>query len=230
MEATIYLADQRGCTQTDWFRSYHSFNFGSYFDENKKPFGDISAFNEDTLKAGSVLSFQVKELTAICIIPIVGAVEYTSTTGVHGLVKAGQAHTFFLEENSFFKILNPYEGELINFLHIWMTVEPSANPMETVKSEFDLDLNRNQLLPISFDVDQSKIYLGKFDGRREGSLKLMSEIIFIFVLEGTFEVQNRLLQLRDGLAIKGAEEVQFEALSKDAIILMMEAGEKLIKA
>ncbi len=42
-EAKIFLTDQRGLTEFPWFRSFHTFNFGKYFDENKTPYGAIRA-------------------------------------------------------------------------------------------------------------------------------------------------------------------------------------------
>jgi hypothetical protein len=45
----IYLAEERGLNETDWFRSYNTFNFGKYQHEFKKPFSSLYVLNEDTL-------------------------------------------------------------------------------------------------------------------------------------------------------------------------------------
>jgi redox-sensitive bicupin YhaK (pirin superfamily) len=44
----------------------------------------------------------------------------------------------------------------------------------------------------------------------------------VYVIEGAFEVQYRLLHARDGLALWEAERVEWEALSNDAILLVLE--------
>ena len=61
-------------------------------------------------------------------------------------------------------------------------------------------------------------------GREDGvySLKNPQNGVFVFVIEGAFEVQNRLLEPRDGLAISAVEAIEFEALSNNAIILFLE--------
>ena len=66
--------------------------------------------------------------------------------------------------------------------------------------------------------------MGKYDGRREGVFKLTKDThtVFAFVIEGAFEVQNRLLHARDGLGLWNLDEVEFEALSNEAIILLIE--------
>ena len=48
-EAQIYLADQRGRSETDFFRSYHTFNFGQYVAEGRAQFGPLHLLNDDTL-------------------------------------------------------------------------------------------------------------------------------------------------------------------------------------
>jgi quercetin 2,3-dioxygenase len=45
---------------------------------------------------------------------------------------------------------------------------------------------------------------------------------FMFVIEGAFEVQNRLLQRKDGLLLPEAGEVEFVALSDNGILLVIE--------
>jgi quercetin 2,3-dioxygenase len=63
-----------------------------------------------------------------------------------------------------------------------------------------------------------------FEGRNEGtySLENTSKGVFAYVLTGTFEIQNRLIQPHDGVAIWNIEELEFEALSNRAIIVVAE--------
>jgi hypothetical protein len=85
-EATIFLADQRGCTQTDWFRSYHGFNFGQYQAENREPFGNLRVFNDDTLAGEKSLKMQVDENTDVILLPLVGAIEYKNSLSETGFL------------------------------------------------------------------------------------------------------------------------------------------------
>ncbi|MBA4053266.1 MAG: pirin [Marivirga sp.] len=225
-EATIYLASQRGCSQTEWFRSYHTFNFDKYFTEHRKPFGCLKVLNDDTLKGLSTRKHIVQEDTLIVLLPIVGACEYRDS-GIQGMADAGQSVFFPVYKDSEFEISNPYKDELINYLYIELSGDRSLNATSTVVS-FDLDNNRNKLIPL-FSNQRTihrnlSIYLGKFGGREEGiyTLKDPFKGIFVFIIEGAFEVQNRLLQARDGLALRGTDHVEFEALSNDAIILVIE--------
>jgi hypothetical protein len=46
--------------------------------------------------------------------------------------------------------------------------------------------------------------------------------VFVYVIEGAVEFQNRLLEQRDGLALYSVTTSEFEALSNDAILLVLE--------
>ena len=70
-------------------------------------------------------------------------------------------------------------------------------------------------------------FIGIFDGREEGRyiLREQSHGIFGMVINGAFEFQNRLLENRDAVLITDIEELEFEALSENAIILFFEVPE-----
>ncbi|HLO38529.1 MAG TPA: hypothetical protein VK173_08565, partial [Lacibacter sp.] len=66
--------------------------------------------------------------------------------------------------------------------------------------------------------------VGKFSGRAETVYytERSSANVFVFVLEGAFEVEGRLLHARDGLALWQATSVEMEALSNDALVMVVE--------
>ena len=221
-EARIYLAAQRGCTQSDWYRSFSTFNFGEYFDENRKPFGNILACNDDTLAAGSKIAFQPPENTSILLLPVVGGVYYSISGSAKIWIEAGHALWLFIREDEELEISNPFETHPVNFLHIWLPGSASASQL-TQEIPFDIEQNKNELQALI--VNNKPVgYLGKFDGRKEGTCKVKNpgQGAFVFVIEGAFEVQNRLLQYRDGLALWNLKEVEFEALSNEAVLLLIE--------
>ena len=76
---TIYLAEQRGTSQSEALRSFHTFNFGAYKEESRKPFGALQIFNDDTLKGGGQLQMHVEENTDILLLPIVGAIAFKNS-------------------------------------------------------------------------------------------------------------------------------------------------------
>ncbi|MBN8820615.1 MULTISPECIES: pirin [unclassified Spirosoma] len=235
-QAQIYLADQRGCSQFGFLRSYHSFNFGSYSAESREPFGALQVLNDDALMAGHSVCMQLDRNTDVVILPLVGGLEYKSDAG-NGFLEAGQVLILSLAASMNYEICNPYETETINYLAIWL-----INPSYRFRSgsqiySFDFQTT-NSLLPLfditaedSFNDTAFRAYIGRYGGRQEGIYPLYSgqhEVtttgVYVFVLHGAFEVQNRLLHEREGLALMDIQhgEVAFEALSNDAMLLLLE--------
>lgn len=222
-EAKIFLSAQRGTTELSWFRSFHSFNFGNFQDPNKEPIGKLRVFNDNTLAAGSGMKMQVEKQTEVLILPLVGGIEFKNSAGYHDFLEAGKVQVFSTETGMEYEVLNPYENELINYLEIWIEKENAVSP-STVSVDIDIE-KRNELLPIFSSVQQDTFgYFGKYNGRKEDVYKVKNtgNCIFVFVIEGAYEIDNKLMEARDGLAIWNADEIEFEALSNDAMLLIFE--------
>lgn len=220
IQAQIYLADQRGCSQTDIFRSFHTLNFGNYVAEGREVFGNLQAFNDDTLSAKHSLKIQLSESSIVIIIPVIGGLEYNNTLQ-NGFLEAGKGLMLSTQKGMEYEIINPYENEYINFVQIWL--KNNFQESDPTLEEFGFDLNQKNQLHAIFSVNNQDSFIGKYEGRKkeEYILKNPENGVFVFVIDGTFEVQDRLLQARDGLAISGIEMIDFEALSDGAVILLI---------
>lgn len=220
----IFLADERGHHEMEWFRSFSTFNFGKYQLEHKTPFGPLYILNDETLAGGKSISMTIEADSLILLIPIVGTIAYTDSLGHANYIEAGEGQVYSTPKGTTIEIGNPFHDELVNFLQIWFYGEEAAADKEPQLIPFDLVNNINQLVPMPVNNSSYKISIGKYNGRQESVYKLSDTRngIFVFVIEGTFEVQFRLLHSRDGLALWEAGEVEWEALSNNAILLVME--------
>lgn len=160
----------------------------------KESFYDLVAFNDETLAAGASITHH----GATLIIPLVGDI-YTDRS-----LSPGQAQ--IINDPT---ISNPFKEELVNYLLI--SFKERANAVVN----FNLIDNKLQHL-------FTGVSIGKFDGRIDDTYKISGKGIFAFAIEGAFEVQNRLLHPRDGLALWNLDEVEFEALSNEALLLLIE--------
>ncbi|NIJ50867.1 pirin family protein [Dyadobacter arcticus] len=217
--AQIFLQAQRGLFQTDSFRSFRTFNFDEYHAEGREAFGHLLTVNDETLLAQCSQVFKVEEVCKIILIPLVGGVEVNVESSVE-FVDSGETFAFFASTGKEFIITNPYSEGAINYLQI--RIKSNDQDFKNTLTQFDL-LDKNTLLTVfSGDLSEANIYLGKYGGREEGIFEASKRGVFAFVIEGAFEVQNRLLEKRDGLSVLGADEIEFEALSNDAVILVVE--------
>ncbi len=217
MTAKIYLASNRGKHELPWFRSFHMFNFGSYYSEFRSAPGNLYVFNEDTLAGGKQFTVTVEEESQILLIPLVGVVGCNKQCTAPG--EALLINAFPGEELDF---SNPYEQEedLVNFLQVWFKNNTIRNAATQL---FPFSLETNGLTQdIITDGQYPPLSIGKFRGREKGVYRSKAGChgLFVFVIDGVFEVEDRLLHARDGLELKGIDSIEFEALSEDAILLI----------
>ena len=226
----IFLADQRGWSQTELLRSYHTFNAGHYRAEGREPFGALYLLNDETLRPEASLTMQVERAMKVVLLPIVGGLEFASA-GVTHFLEPGQAGTLLLDAGMSYSLTNPYPAESINCLQVWFATGQPDLPPAISQVDFDL-ATANTLLPFIGNVPEPATctgFIGRFTGREEGGYPIEPMIegqtgrMFVFVLQGVFEVANRLLHEKDGLALtyQQADLLEFEALSNDALLMIL---------
>ncbi|HWV31603.1 MAG TPA: hypothetical protein VN038_18215 [Dyadobacter sp.] len=228
-QAQIYLESLRGRFQTEGYRSFRTFNFEEYRAADREPFGTLEVLNDETLMPECSHALRVDRLCQVILLPVAGAIEVGEKGRGPRFVNSGEALFILASPDEVYTIANPYPDEAINYLQIRIndgTFLSTPVPLSGITVQFDVS-EKNVLLPVGGDNgSRARLFIGQYDGREEGifSSGNADHNAFIFVIEGAFEVQNRLLERRDGLALDNAEMVEFEALSNGAIILIMNIG------
>ena len=229
-KAKIFLGDDRGVNETSTFQSRHTFNFGAYFNEHKNAFADLYVLNDDTLAGRGDIKMLVKDYSHIILIPVAGAINYKDTDGSHHMVAAGQVKIVTAERGTMINISNPFHEEQVNFLQIWIKAHNTDAGITTRLITYN-DVNENinnivRAFPQQEDFTELPfiISIGKFSGRGETVYlaKNTNAALYAFVIEGAFEMEGRLLHARDGLALWNIGRAEMEALSNDAIIIIIE--------
>ena len=221
-KAKIFPANERGVVESGTFRSCYSFNFQTYQQAHKMPFSNLSALN-DVLAPQQSLQFTAEADMFLVLVPLIGAVVYHDSMGNENYLAAGYVQVFNVAKNTVFGLLNPYHDEAINFLQVWIKNDSPHSPEITSPVDVYLEECINQMNLI-ISHTQFNISIGKYEGRKEGIYKVKNERngIFAFVIDGQMEVQYRLLQPRDGLGLWEQEEIEWEALTASAILLVVE--------
>jgi quercetin 2,3-dioxygenase len=218
-KAKIFLADQRGCTQSIRHRSYHTFNYRGYQNKHREPFASLLTLNDETLAPGESAHFPAQQQQEVLIIPLVGAFECKIGSEVYE-VDAGQFFHGYMSREQNMVIMNPYKEELINYLFLEINSNQNRKN-EVMEASIEQEFNKLHHLKISSDNSAA---IGIFGGRKECELTFHegNKFLFAYIIEGAFEVNNRLLHQRDGLALWDTDRIEFEALSNNAIILVLD--------
>ena len=221
-DAVIYLSDSRGCTQNKTFRSFHTFNYGTLYSEHRKPFRRLITFNDETLAGGTnVLHLPIRN-SMVIVLPLAGDVVCEASTGKNAKVGAGQACLFALAAGQEVSITNPFAEEHVNYLYIELETNGIQGTNDLV-THFDLYTSPDTLLSLFTEVENFSMQIGQFTGRHDDVFvpPANSKGMFVFVIDGEFEAANRLLHMRDALSIDKTEQLEFEALSNEAVLLII---------
>ncbi|AUD05932.1 pirin family protein [Spirosoma pollinicola] len=232
-QVQIYLAGQRGHSESGNHQSDYTFNYGVYSAEGREPFGALYLVNDERLTAKSSLSWQIDEPTEVVLLPVKGELDYSFNDLVTSLVP-GQAGILSLVAGVSYSVTNPYPSESINFIQFWL--KKPLNDFSAVASQTGFDLTQqNTLLPLFGESDPEGAtgyqgFIGRYSGRQNGVyfvrpfMSGQKRRIFVFILQGAFEVANRLLHEKDGLALEFEQsgELEFEALSNDALLILID--------
>ncbi|MEH0153919.1 hypothetical protein V6R21_07205 [Limibacter armeniacum] len=167
----------------------------------------ISAVSYHILKYG--YGKRVGADKPVLVMPIVGGLEVKSSAKGTTFITAG--NLIYLEDPR--HLYNPYEDKWVSFFLLEL-----ASPLEMRSGsvvDFDLDRNLNKLI-----TPLEGVSMGLFEGRKHGSFENEKEqSVYVYVIEGVFEVEDRLLETGDGLFVEQADCLTFESLSSNAIIL-----------
>ncbi|WP_379965132.1 hypothetical protein [Epilithonimonas sp. UC225_85] len=139
------------------------------------------------------------------------------------VIETGEVVVLESAENQNVMIKNVLANEDADVLIIKFNKKITENSYRI--NQLDLEIrNKLNFIDLGFNFPG---FIGVFDGREEGRyiLKEKNNGIFGMVINGAFEFQNRLIENRDAILIWDIEELEFEALSENALILFFEIPE-----
>jgi hypothetical protein len=215
-EAKIYLAEKR-------IRSGSGNGFISSMGKNRNDFKTpVLCFKDEVLDACKVSKINITENTGLLLLPIAGTIILRIENTQDVFLEPGQAYYISPGKDQHIELVNPYEEDAINCLEIWFRLNNPGFTCKMATASFDFEKDKNKLVRLFADNPEMKFFIGCFDGRAEALYKVPESAmdIFVFVINGAFEVQYRLLESRDALALWNSGDVDMEALSNNAIILL----------
>jgi hypothetical protein len=220
--AQIFLSGQRRKRQSGVHRSFSTFSYGAHENTHKFNLSKLFVLNDEELAGSGSVNIRIRQASYMLLLPITGDLEVSSAEGGKTTVNVGELKVLSLPRQSSVVLSNPFPDDTINYLQLCIKVEKNLD-LSALYS-FDLDADNNQLIRLCAPMTTFSVSIGRFKGRTEGLYRLRNTYsrLFCFVISGAFEVEHRLLQMRDGLSLSAIDAAEFEALSEDAVLLLVE--------
>ena len=229
MKKVIFKKDTRGFTNLDWLKTYHTFSFGNYYDENRMGFGNLRVLNEDFVQPRNGFGTHTHDNIEIITIPLKGSLLHKDNLGNECLLKYGDIQTLSAGSGLTHSQHNPSESDLSNFLQLWILPDRFNTPPSSMTKNFSFEQDR--LTPIvgqdgktdTLDLKQeARIYMGNFLSGKQIRFQRSSSDngIFVFVIKGKIKSDREELHERDALGIIDHEETEIEVLENSLFLLM----------
>ncbi|MBT8324900.1 MAG: pirin family protein [Winogradskyella sp.] len=233
MKTVIHKADTRGFADHGWLKSYHSFSFANYYDPNRMNFGALRVLNDDIVQPKMGFGTHPHQNMEIISIPLKGALSHKDNMGNKRAIEVDEVQVMSAGTGLTHSEFNDSKTEAVNFLQLWIIPEEKNVKPNYQQKLFKSDLRQNKLqtivapkdkliddaLPIS---QQAYIYRTVLDEGKSIELKLKSNHngIYIFVVEGTIEVGEFMLDKRDAIGLSEFDSAAIFAAKQSHLIII----------
>lgn len=222
MQKIIHRADSRGSADHGWLKSYHTFSFAQYYNEDRIHFGALRVFNDDIVAGGMGFGAHPHDNMEIISVVLKGALEHKDNLGTHGIINANDVQIMSAGTGVVHSEFNASKTEAAEFLQIWLFPRERNLPPRYDQKTFDPVLQHNQLQTLispnesdgALTINQDAWFsIGNFDAGKElvYTPRVAYNGAYIFVLEGSIEIEGESLQRRDAIGISSYSAASIKA-------------------
>jgi quercetin 2,3-dioxygenase len=229
----IHTANSRGSADHGWLKTFHTFSFADYYDEQRMNFGALRVLNDDTVDAGRGFGTHPHDNMEIITIPLEGALAHKDSMGNSSTIKSGDIQVMSAGTGIRHSEYNANTDRAVKLLQIWVLPDK-----RNVKPRYDqvtlniADRKNNLQMIVSPEPKDAGVWihqsawfhLGTFDKDFTTSYKLKKNGngVYAFVIEGSVKIGDKPLQRRDGLGIWDTDSFVITSLAPNSELLLME--------
>ncbi|MFD2522202.1 pirin family protein [Emticicia soli] len=232
MKTIYYKATDRGHANHGWLDAYHSFSFAGFHDATKVHFGALRVLNDDKIIGGRGFGMHPHDNMEIVTIPLSGDLEHADSMGNVGAISRGEVQVMSAGTGIYHSERNKNIDKALQLLQIWVfpklrdieprydqrafSIEDRKNQFQTLVSPLGSD---DSGMGINQDAWFSLINLDQ-DKEATYNIKLNTNGVYAFVIEGEAEINGQTLGRRDALGISETNEVIIKAKTDTEILLI----------
>lgn len=226
---TIQKSSERGKSELGWLHSRFSFSFSDYFNPKRMGFGKLRVLNDDVIEPNMGFGMHPHKNMEIITIVLEGELTHKDSLGNEEVINSKDVQVMSAGSGIIHSEYNASETEQVKLLQIWIETKENGIPPRHDKKEFNLKMNKLNLIVCGVKTSDclyihqdANLYLAKFDNDKQLDYTLnKGHGVFIFVIEGSVEIDNDVLLKRDSIEILHVDSVSFKA-SKGSHVLVID--------
>ena len=231
MNTVLHKADTRGHANHGWLDTYHTFSFANYHNPDRMHFGVLRVLNDDTVAGGRGFGKHPHDNMEIITIPLEGDLKHEDSMGNSAIIKEGDVQVMSAGTGVYHSEYNANKEQEVKLLQIWLfpskrNVTPRYDQIsleDIVKeNEFYQVLSPNPEDQGVWIHQNAWFQMGNFDKGVTETYEIQSEGngAYIFVIDGTIEVEGQELNKRDGFGIWNTRKIRLTSASDSRVLLM----------
>lgn len=231
MQTTLHRAHTRGHANHGWLNSFHTFSFANYHNPQRMHFGALRVLNDDTVAPAMGFGTHPHHNMEIVSIPLSGDLEHKDSMGNTSVIQEGDIQVMSAGTGIYHSEFNHNSDKEVRFLQIWITpnqrdVTPrydqlSIRETATPNSLYQI-LSPYKDQPGVWIHQDAWFFMGDFENGRNAiyEFKKLNNGVYIFVIEGQIEVNQHLLNTRDGMGIWDTTTLELKSVGNSTVLLM----------
>lgn len=229
----LHKENTRGHANHGWLDAHHTFSFAGYYNPERVNFGAVRVLNDDRIDGGMGFGTHPHDNMEIITIPLEGALAHKDSLGTSSVIQHGDIQVMSAGTGVQHSEFNANESEPVKLLQIWLF--PNQKNVTPRYDQITLDVSKRhnnfqQILSPDANDDGVWIHqdawfsLGKFDQDFETvyQIKKSGNGVYIFVIDGTVEINGQILAKRDGMGVWDTDAINLKSLSQNAEVLLMD--------
>lgn len=225
----VKKGNKRRKTDIDWLKSYHSFSFGEYFDNNNIRFGSLRVLNDDTVLGGGGFPTHPHKDMEIITYVTDGELKHKDSMGTEEIIYSGEVQKISAGTGVYHSEYNNSESKSVHFYQIWIFPEEKGlqPSYDKVKPEKSGRKNKLQLIASQEQIEatvsvhqDSKMFLSDLDAGCTINYELnRSRGVLVHIVSGKVMINN--FQLNSGDEARISELNSFEIVALEGSEILM---------
>lgn len=227
MRTTLHKAETRGHANHGWLDTHHTFSFANYYNPERVSFGKLRVLNDDIVAPGMGFGKHPHDNMEIISIPIKGSLMHEDSMGHRQTIAEDEVQVMSAGTGIFHSEYNASKEEAVNFLQIWIfpekkNVKPvyaqqkfdkanAVNQWQTLVDDEKGPLRLNQQATISRTILKAGETL-------EYRMKTTDRKSYLFVIDGSIELEGITLKERDGLGMVDLNNFEVTAVTNSFLL------------
>ena len=231
MKKVYHSAETRGNANHGWLNANHSFSFANYHNPKRMNFGALRVLNDDTIAAGKGFGTHPHDNMEIITIPLEGDLEHKDSMGNIGVINEGEIQVMSAGTGVHHSEYNKNADQAVKVLQLWVfpkkqNVTPRYDQMSVRDLKKPNDFYQ-VLSPNSEDAgmwvhQDTWFHIGEFDIEKsiDYKIKKPGNGIYVFVIEGSSNVEGESLKKRDAIGVWDTETISFTVQPQSKVLLV----------